>query len=449
MAVFESQNTAASSQRFSRLGWNADETTFYYISALKKGIVGVDGALYLNPGQLSTKRSNAKVHTDMKHLCDDQGLLTGLGKAWALANLHFLEELPVAKPKPEEEGRGVDAASEVASPDAAGSDHGRPAGGAGSAAAAASADKADGAASADGAAAADGVVHVDVRAVTALDAAPAATGAAGSPGPPAGAGSAAAAAGAAAADGTAPADGSLDDQVEDQMGMEGEEASADSLNSTHDIAELKAKLQAAELYTSELVEANKALTAELLAAKARVSELSLENAEALETIQSYTNSNRAARHASNPKRAREDDSEAAANTPAASSNSKCDRTRADAATSGGFSFGAAAAPAPAHAPFGLLTEFQINIRHASGLNFPIAIKADSLVQDLEECIVLVLASIDKEISELAASRGMKLVYKGVELIHKFNSLDCYISRAVLDDIVVDLFVLKGKVILTS
>jgi hypothetical protein len=231
--------------------------------------------------------------------------------------------------------------------------------------------------------------------------------------------------------------------------MEGEEASADSLSSTHDIAELKAKLQAAELYTSKLVEANKALTAELLAAKARVSELSLENAEALETIQSYTNSNRAARHASNPKRAREDDSEAAANTPAASSNSKCDRTRADAATSGGFSFGAAAAPAPAHAPFGLLTEFQINIRHASGLNFPIAIKADSLVQDLEERIVLVLASIDKEISELAASRGMKLVYKGVELIHKFNSLDCYISRAVSDDIVVDLFVLKGKVILTS
>ena len=71
------------------------------------------------------------------------------------------------------------------------------------------------------------------------------------------------------------------------MGMEGEEASADSLNSTHDIAELKAKLQAAELYTSELVEANKALTAELLAAKARVSELSLENADALESASSH------------------------------------------------------------------------------------------------------------------------------------------------------------------
>jgi hypothetical protein len=80
MAVFESQNTAASSQRFSRLGWNADETTFYYISALKKGIVGVDGALYLNPGQLSTKRSNAKVHTDMKHLCDAQ---LGFRVVWA------------------------------------------------------------------------------------------------------------------------------------------------------------------------------------------------------------------------------------------------------------------------------------------------------------------------------------------------------------------------------
>ena len=83
LGVFESKRAAARTdvpQRFTSLGWNADETTFYYISALKKGIVGVDGALYLNPGQLSTKRSNAKVHTDMKHLCDAQ---LGFRVVWA------------------------------------------------------------------------------------------------------------------------------------------------------------------------------------------------------------------------------------------------------------------------------------------------------------------------------------------------------------------------------
>lgn len=191
--------------------------------------------------------------------------------------------------------------------------------------------------------------------------------------------------------------------------------------------------------------ANKALTAELLAVKARVEELSIENAEALETILSYTSTNTSAKRIA--KRARQDDSGAVAEEPAASSSSLYHRTCADAAptaASGGFSFGAAAAPAADRAPFGLLTEFQINICHASGLNFPIAIQADSLVQDLEDRIILVLASIDKQISELAASRGMKLVYKGVELIHKFNSLDSYISRAVSDDIVVHIVVLKSK-----
>ena len=126
MAVFESKSAAAhaaSTQRFLRLGWNADETTFYYISALKAGVVGVDGALYLTPEKLSKKRSNAKVHKDMENFCDGQGQLTDLGKAWALANLHFLEGLPVAKPPPEEvEEEGDDtlkAAPEGAAPDAA------------------------------------------------------------------------------------------------------------------------------------------------------------------------------------------------------------------------------------------------------------------------------------------------------------------------------------------
>jgi len=100
--------------------------------------------------------------------------------------------------------------------------------------------------------------------------------------------------------------------------------------------------------------------------------------------------------------------------------------------------------APAH---DLLTE--INISCWTGLKFPIAIRADSIVQDLENKIIHVLASDPayEELSRVAQSRGMQLVYNGKTLIHKFNKLDCYIvhiagERSV--GIVVHVFVGKGK-----
>ena len=322
-------------EKFTRLGWSADESTFYYISALKKGVVGVDGALYLNPEKISTKRSNAKVHIDKKNFCDDQGQMTDLGKAWALANLHFLAGRPVAESLQKEEGERVQAQEQEQEQQEQ----------------------------------QDQQQQQQQQDQQQQQHEPVAEG------PPAGANlplfaaepEAAAQPELAAADGSAaqPEEaaangsdfgGSFNNDDAEPMG----EASADPLNFTHVINELKAQLQArAEAYC-ELVEANKALTAELQAANARVAALSLENADALETVLSYMDSRPSASgtSANVRKRARDEDSAAAVNISAASSKSGLERAHADAvpapapapAASGGFGFGAA--DAPALAPLG-------------------------------------------------------------------------------------------------
>jgi hypothetical protein len=98
-------------------------------------------------------------------------------------------------------------------------------------------------------------------------------------------------------------------------------------------------------------------------------------------------------------------------------------------------------PAPAQ---GLLTE--INICCWTGQNFPIAISADALVQDLEDKIIDMLASDPtyEEAYNLAKSRGLQLIYKGRTLIHKLNKLDCYVPLANSFDIVVHVLVCKRK-----
>ena len=330
--VFESKSENARTivtEKFTRLGWSADESTFYYISALKKGVVGVDGALYLNPEKISTKRSNAKVHIDKKNFCDDQGQMTDLGKAWALANLHFLAGRPVAESLQKEEGEPVQVQEQEQEQQEQQNQQ----------------------------------QQQQQQALQQQQHEPVAEGppmranlplfaaepeAAARPEPAAADGSAEQPE-AAAANGSDR--GSFNNDADEPMG----EASADPLNFTHVINELKAQLQArAEAYC-ELVEANKALTAELQAANARVAALSLENADALETVLSYMDSRPSASGTSADvkKRARDEDSAGAVNISAASSNSGFERVHADAvpapapapAASGGFGFGAAAAPA--------------------------------------------------------------------------------------------------------